>query len=238
MMMKGNLYLLILSMLTCMILPVSAWPPGGFGPGSSFSLVPGSRAWRGDPSTGVFAGDVALLYDINRDGKINLKDNQKAYALQKNTTPGLFLQRGALLKVGFDAVASPPASKLMRNPSFKNYKTVAGLEIKGINLMVGSGKFATFNDEVAACGRILVWLDPSRKTLLLDSANAAVRRVEWRLSEGTVPQFLYLEVVSAGRPGGAYRLTGSVDDSNQHPLMDTLFGLRTSYDHLIINSAN
>jgi len=237
-MMKSTLSLLLLSMLICIPLTVSAFPPGGFGPGWNFSKVPGARAWRGAPGNGVFAGDVTLLYDINLDGKIDLRDNQKAYAVQKSTTPGLFLRRGELLKVGFDAVASQPASKLERDPSFKNYKTVVGLEIKGINLMVASGKFATIEEEIAACGRVLVWLDSSRKTLLLDSAVSAMRRVEWHLSEGTVPPFLYVEAVSAGRPGAAYRLTGSVDDSNQHPLMDKFFGLRTAYDHLIINSAN
>ncbi len=247
--MKASNTLFTIALIAFSVTAMSA-PPATPGVGSASSIsrglagrLPGSNRpgiWNKRPSSGIFAGDVVLFYDANHDGEVDLKDTNKAYAVIKSSTPGLTLRRGVLLKVGFSATARQPwpDTKLVRSPEFRDYKTVAGLEIKGINMMTKSGKFASLKDEIATCGRVLVWLDASRSVLMLDSANQSRRHVEWHLSEGPVPQFVYLEVVAAGRTGGAFRLTGSVDDSNQHVLADKFFGLRTAYDHLIINASN
>jgi hypothetical protein len=236
--MKSNRVLFTLVLLATSVITASAWPPGGFGPSWSFGRIPGGRNWRSTPSSGIFAGNVLLFYDANKDGKVDLKDTNKAYVAKKSLPPGLSLPRGRLLKVGFEAVSSAPVAdeKTVRNPGYQDYKTVAGLEIAGINLMTRSGKFSTPEEERAACGRILVWLDASRSTLIMDSADVNRRSVVWYLSQGPVPQFLYVEAVSTGHSGGVFRLTASVDDSNQSYLMDKLFGRRTAYDHIIVNT--
>lgn len=215
-----------------------AWPPGGFGPGWSFSRVPGSRAWRTMPGNGVFAGDVTLTFDANKDGKISPKDNNKAYLPLKTRTPGTSLWGKDLLKIGFDAIAIQPAPHVTyhRNPGFQDYKTTASLEINGINLLARSGKFASFEEEYNACGRVKVWLDASRTKLLLDSGDYRLRRVEWLLAEGPVPAYVYVEATVPGRAGSAFRLTASVDDSNQNIILDEVLGRRTAYDHVIINA--
>jgi hypothetical protein len=231
------------SIITLAILLLSqseafAWPPGGFGPGWSFSRVPGSRAWRTTPGNGVFAGDVTLTFDANNDGKINAKDNGKSYLPIKTRTPGLPLWGNGLLKLSFDAISIQPApnANYHRNPGFKDYKTVASLEISGINLLARSGKFSSFENEYDACGRVKVWLDAGRTKLLLDSGDYRLRRVEWLLAEGPVPEFLYVEATSPGRSGAAFRLTGSVDDSNQNLVLDNVLGRRTAFDHIIVSA--
>jgi hypothetical protein len=237
--MKPKYSLTSLTVLLLSISSVYAWPPGGFGPGWSFNRVLGARAWRTVPGNGVFAGDVTLTFDANKDGKITAKDNNKAYLPLKTRTPGLSLHGKGLLKVEFEALAIQPPlyANYHRNPSFQDYKTVAGLEINGINLLQRSGKFVSFEEEYNACGRVKVWLDAGRTNLLLDSGDYRHRRVEWLLAEGQVPKYVYVEAVVPGRTGSAFRLTASIDDSNQNVVLDDLVGRRTAYDHLIFNAA-
>jgi hypothetical protein len=236
--MKTKYSIIALAVLLLSQSEAFAWPPGGFGPGWSFSRVPGGRAWRTIPGNGVFAGDVALTYDANKDGKITAKDKNKAYLPLKTRTPGMSLWGKNLLRLGFEATAILPAPhpNNHRQPGFQDYKTIASLEISGINLLARSGKFVSFEEEYNACGRVKVWLDASRTRLLLDSGDYRHRRVEWLLAEGPVPAYIYVETTAPGRAGSAFRLTASVDDSNQNIILDDVLGRKTAYDHIILNA--
>jgi hypothetical protein len=92
---------------------------------------------------------------------------------------------------------------------------VSSLEIRGVNLGRKDGKFATFEDEVATCGRVLVWLDHTKQYLLLDSADPERRRVEWPYSTSVPPERVFVEGVVPTQPGGAFYITMALDDSNR-----------------------
>ena len=230
---------ILLLVVTLAAMNANAWPPGGFGPGWNFNKIPGGQAWRGPIGNGVFAGVVQLTFDANGDGKVTVHDKSRSFVHQKVQTPGIPLLGKGLEPVMFEAEAIQPAPSpnATRSPTFNDHKTVVTLEIQGLNLMNRSGKFESFEDEHEKCGRILIWLDSRRETLLLDSGDYRQRQVEWLLAEGPVPQALYVEAITPGQAGGTFRLTATIDDSNQSALKDKLFGLRPGHDHLLMSAA-
>jgi hypothetical protein len=95
---------------------------------------------------------------------------------------------------------------------------VASLELRGINLANKKGRFSSFEDEVSACGRVLVWLDHTKRHLLLDSSDPARRRVEWPYASSVPPERVFIEGLKSTQPGSAFIVTFELDDSNRHGL--------------------
>jgi hypothetical protein len=109
--------------------------------------------------------------DFNYDGVIDNADPADNGEFQQ-VPPGLVVGVGELTKV-----------ILRIRPYRVDHKGEAAvvLQLDGINRGDVSGKFQTFDEEVASTSQVRVWLEPSRKTLLLDSRDPAKRRVEWTM---------------------------------------------------------
>lgn len=166
---------------------------------SDFHRYYGQRVnmWR-DQERKVAKLDIDT--DMNYDGTIDNDDPADNGAFE-GTPPGLVLGEGELSKV------------LIRLTPYRiDYEgeVVLTLEVAGINRALKSGQFESFEEEVAATGRIRVWKDASRRELLLDSADPEKRFYEWVADEtqypanlpGVYPRLVYVEGVSATGKGG------------------------------------
>jgi hypothetical protein len=148
--------------------------------------------------------------DLNYNGTINNDDPGSNGAFEV-TPPGLIVGEGEMTKI-----------VIRLNPYRIDFtgEMVLTLEVAGVNRAVRSGQFDSFEQEVASTGRIRVWRDPSRRQLLLDSADPERRFVEFVADEthypynlpGVHPRTVYVEGVSAapaakGRNIGAENAT-------------------------------
>jgi hypothetical protein len=118
---------------------------------------------------------------------------------------------------------------------FTYYKTSAILDLRPVNLGHRRGKFKTFADEQARSGRMLVWLDPGRQTLLLDSSDPGRRRVQWPAATSLPPKHVYVEGVSCGDSGTVMMLTLLLDNNNMNPTVDKLFGDKACWDAMMFS---
>ena len=132
--------------------------------------------------------------DMNYDGTIDNDDPADNGAFE-STPPGLMVGTGELTKL------------LIRIRPYRvdfQGDVVVTLEVVGINRAVRSGRFESFDEEVASTGRIRVWADAAQSKLLLDSANPNLRYHEWVADEriypanlpGAFPRLVYVEGVS------------------------------------------
>jgi len=109
--------------------------------------------------------------DFNYDGVIDNADPADNGEFQQ-VPPGLVVGVGELTKV------------ILRIRPYRvdhRGEAVVVLQLDGINRGDVSGKFQTFDEENAATSQIRVWLESSRKTLLLDSRDPGRRRIEWTM---------------------------------------------------------
>ncbi len=138
---------------------------------------------------------IDLDGDFNYDGTIQDDDPEDNGEYQR-TPPGLIIGKDELSKLvlrltpyGIDFTGS----------------AVVSMEIAGINRHAVSGEFESFQDEVSRVGRVRIWTDASRKTLLLDSADPQRRYIEWVLDSElfpaniahTIPKTVYAEGVKS-----------------------------------------
>lgn len=150
--------------------------------------------------------------DLNYDGIISNEDPADNGAFQ-NTPPGLVVGVGELTKL-----------VLRLTPYRIDYQgnVVVSIEVAGINRAVASGRFGSFEEEKASTGRIRVWKDAAKTTLLLDSGRADMLTHEFVMDAttypanlpGTVPRTLYVEGVSTAGSGGAKGGLGGAYDGD------------------------
>jgi hypothetical protein len=133
--------------------------------------------------------------DLSYDGVIDGSDPADGGAFEQ-TPPGLVIGTGELSRF------------LVRvNPYRIDFEgsAVLTLEVAAINRDAVSGRFDSFDQEVAATGRIRVWKNADCKELLLDSADPQKRFVEWVADHraypanlpSIYPRFFYVEGVKA-----------------------------------------
>jgi hypothetical protein len=187
---------------------------------------------------------IAKLFikmDNNYDGTIDIADPADGGAF-KSTPPGCMLGVGELSKC------------LIRlNPYRVEFdgEIVVTLEVAGINRGDESGEFRSFEEEQASVGHVRVWADPSKKQLLLDSADPHRRFVEWLPKWNTypynlpneVPRIVFVEGTSVSpRYLGdlrllitiAQRVPGSKREDYLESRKKLLKGFRTSFDHILL----
>jgi len=193
------------------------------------------------PSQDRSLGTVKISGDTNYDGYLDAGDYDPNSNIKRNP-PGLIVGTRELARIDLSVIhnasrqtASQPGSPGSPNLKFLYFKTSAILDLRPINLGHRRGNFKSFEEEQSRCGRVRVWLDPSRTTLLLDSADAGKRRVEWPASSSLPPKHVYVEGVSVGDSGTVMLLTLLLDNNNLSPTADKLFGEKACWDAMMLS---
>jgi hypothetical protein len=203
---------------------INAYAFGGFGLGVGYFPIQ-------DRSLGF----VSIIADINYDGHLGGGDNDPANNIKRNP-PGLIVGKRELARVDLSVVHN---TQRQTNGSpklkFLYYKTAAILDLRPVNLGHRRGDFKSYAEEQARSGRMLVWLDPNRTTLLLDSADPERRRVQWPAASSLPPKHVYVEGVSCGDSGTVMMLTLLLDDTNLSPTADKLWGERACWDAMMFS---
>ena len=193
------------------------------------------------PSQDRSLGTVKISGDTNYDGLLDYGDLDANINLKRNP-PGLVVGTRELARVDLSVVhnASLQTSNFPGSPGspklkFLYYKTSVILDLRPVNLGHRRGNFKSFEDEQSRSGRMRIWLDPSRTTLLLDSADPGKRRVEWPASSSLPPKHVYVEGVSVGDSGTVMMLTLLLDNNNLSPTADKLFGEKACWDAMMLS---
>ncbi len=206
---------------------------------SSFHKYFGQRMnnWR---DTERAIAKIDLDADMNYDGVINNNDPQDGGAFEA-TPPGLQVGVGELTKV------------ILRILPYRvdfDGEVVITLEVAGINRASAKGEFASFDDEKANTGRMRVWKEPSRKTLLLDSADPQKRTVEFTSQyrvypynlPTTIPRAVYVEGIKPSNMfigdlrlllSCSHRAVGSASQDFAESRKKLLKSFRSSFDHIL-----
>lgn len=182
-------------------------------------------------------GSVSISSDINYDGFLNGADSDPGNNIKRNP-PGLIVGTREMARIDLSVVhnsARQVSSSGSPTMKFLYYKTAAILDLRPVNLGHRRGSFKSFAEEQARSGRMLVWLDPTRQTLLLDSSDPARRRVEWPAASSLPPKHVYVEGVSCGDSGTVMMLTLLLDDTNLSPTVDKLFGEKACWDAMMLS---
>ena len=182
---------------------------GGFGSGNFYNHSPANP----------YMGTAEIKADVNYSSVIDLGDKMMGKDAKFNPG-GLLIGAGELTKLLLNIQPNGERNPTIGEPSTKMpfHILVGSLELRGVNLGHRKGKFKNFEEEVATCGRLLVWLDHTRKHLLLDSADPARRRVAWPYANSLPPERVFVEGVTPTQPGGAFIVTLELDDSNRRGL--------------------
>lgn len=180
-------------------------------------------------------GRVSITADTNYDGYLNSTDVDVSPNIKRNP-PGLIVGTRELARVDLSVIHNTARQSPTGSPELKflYYKTSAILDLRPVNLGSRRGRFKSFEDEQSRSGRMLVWLEPTRKTLLLDSADPARRRVQWPAATSLPPQHVYVEGVACGDSGTVMMLTLLLDNNNLTPTVDKLFGEKASWDAMML----
>ena len=215
------------ALITCLATSQADAQWGAWGGGMGYRSW-GHRYWAPE------IGKVRLTVDINYSGTIRGLEGTNE---QKRNPYGLVIGTNEMTK--FQILCEPNQS---RRPSIGEpperlpfYKLVCSLDIKGVNLADPKGRFNSFEEEVAQCGRILVWLDSSRRYLLLDSADPARRHVDWPYAMSVPPSRVYIQALSDTMPGAAFLVTLELDDSNLNGICRH-FGDLASWDRVLVTA--
>lgn len=218
-----------------------------FGPQGLSGLGPGWRgwsAWGGGYAIGQwyhtrpsspYLGRAEIKADVNYSSGIDRHDHDLGKDAKFNPY-GLMLGSGELTKLLLTAAPNGDRNVTVGEPRVQLPfpVLVASLEVRGINLGHRKGRFASFEQEVATCGRVLVWLDHNRKYLLLDSADPARRRVEWPFASSIPPERVFVEGVTPTQPGGAFIVTLELDDSKRNPISAFFYSEPAVWDRQLI----
>lgn len=144
-------------------------------------------------STNKRLAKIDLDGDFNYDGTVVNSDPSDNGSFQQ-TPPGLVLGQGELTKL------------VLRLKPYKvefDGEAIVTLEVGGVNRHVRDGLYETFKEEASNSGRIRIWLEKEKKTLLIDSGDPEKRFFEWRVPQerytahlpGVVPRKVYVEGV-------------------------------------------
>jgi hypothetical protein len=195
---------------------------GGFGPGFAYqgwgNYYPYAYYFSPNPYS-PYLGKVKIEGDVDYNKKIDSQDAALGNHPKKNPY-GLVIGAGELTKLILTTQPNPDRQVQVGKPKVKLPFPilVASLEVRGINLGHKRGRFASFEDEVAASGRVLVWLDHTKRHLLLDSSDPARRRVEWPYANSVPPERVFVEGIVPSQPGSAFIVTLTLDDTNRKGL--------------------
>ncbi|MGJ8642148.1 MAG: hypothetical protein ACSHX9_01970 [Luteolibacter sp.] len=178
--------------------------------------------------------------DLNYDGVVSNEDPGDNGSFEA-TPPGLVVGVGELSKL-----------VVRLSPYRIDYQgnVVVTIEVAGINRSVASGRFESFEEELASVGRIRVWQDAKKSKLLLDSGNSNKMTHEFIMDAskypanlpGTVPRTLYVEgVSSSGAYAGdvrllttvSYREEGTTAESYPESRKKAIKQFRTTFDHIL-----
>ncbi len=207
---------------------------------NSFHKYYGQRInnWR---DTERAIAKVDMDADVNYDGVINNNDPQDGGAFEA-TPPGLQIGVGEMSKV------------ILRVIPYRvdfDGEVVVTLELAGINRSSPKGEFASFDEEKANTGRIRVWREPTRKNLLLDSADPRRRHVEFTSQyrvypynlPNEIPRVVYVEGVKASSPyigdlrlllTCSHRAPGTTPQSFAESRKTLLKSFRSTFDHILL----
>ncbi len=217
------------------------WSPGwgGWGRGVG-GWGSGWRSWNRPgqlppTSSTSLLGRVAIEGDVNYSGEIDLGDYRMGKEAKFNPH-GLIIGAGEMAKLRLTCEPNAARNRTTGEPrvDMEFYRLVASMEIQGINLGDRYGRFASFEEEMANCGRVLVWLDHTRNLLLLDSANPEMRRVEWPYASTVPPKRVFVEAVEPSAGGSAFIVTMELDDSNRKGL-SKMFSEPAVWDRQLIS---
>jgi|GEM_PF-2049433 len=215
------------------------WGPawGGWGPGwgswgPGWSWPGGSWNWQ-EPTNPI--GRVKIEGDVNYSGKIDNLDIYMGNEPKRNPY-GLIIGAGEMTKLILTCQPNAYRQPNVGEPKVRMdfYKLVSILEVRGVNLADRKGRFATFEEEIANSGRVLVWLDHTRRYLLLDSSDPTRRRVEWPWASSVLPERVFVEAVETTQPGAALIVTLELDDSNVTGIR-RIFGEPAMWDRQMIS---
>lgn len=180
-------------------------------------------------------GRVSLSGDTNYDGYLDSADIEAGGNIKRNP-PGLIIGRRELARVDLSVVHN---TALQTNGSpdlkFNYYKTAVTLDLRPVNLGHRRGRFKSYEEEQSRSGRVLVWLDRARTSLLLDSSDPERRRVQWPAATSLPPKHVYVEGVAQGDSGTVMMLTLLLDNNNLSPVADKLFGDKASWDAMMFS---
>lgn len=203
---------------------VNVYAFGGFGFGLGYF-----------PDQDRSLGHVTITADTNYDGRLDSTDNIAGPNVKRNP-PGLIIGARELARVDLSVVHNTSLQTGgAPDLKFLYYKCSAILDLRPINLGNRHGRFKSFQEEQSRSGRVLVWLEPTRKTLLLDSSDPERRRVQWPSSSSLPPKHVFVEGVSPGDSGTVMMLTMLLDNNNLSPVADKLFGEKASWDALMLS---
>lgn len=180
-------------------------------------------------------GRVQIQGDVNFSSQIDEGDAAMGNEPKRNPH-GLIIGAGEMTKLILTCQPNAYRQRQVGEPKVKMdfYKLVSVLEVKGVNLGDKKGRFSSFEDEIASCGRVLVWLDSTRRQLLLDSSDPTRRRVEWQWASSVPPERVFVEGVAPTQPGGALIVTLELDDSNKQGI-SKWFGEPAIWDRQLIS---
>ncbi len=195
-----------------------------------FGMMPGSKLAKSLKRI----SKIDLDGDLNYDGSISNYDDTDG-GLGESVPPGLQVGVGELTKI------------VVRFKTYENdYPGIlfVKLDVAGIDRFAQNGKYASVEQEMQSTGRIRVWGDFDRKTLLVDSGDAGKRSFEWKVDKnelksglpGVIPRVLYIEGVEASKTfEGDVRLLMS----SSHALSEGGGRLpssiyHTAHDHLLL----
>lgn len=206
---------------------------------SSFHKYYGQRInnWR---DTERAIAKIDMDADVNYDGVINNNDPQDGGAFE-STPPGLQIGVGEMSKV------------ILRVIPYRvdfDGEVVITLEMAGINRASPKGEFSSFDEEKASTGRVRVWKEAARKTLLLDSADPQHRYVEFTSQyrvypynlPNEIPRAVYVEGVKASTPfigdlrllfTCSHRAPGTTPQSFAESRKTLLKSFRSTFDHML-----
>lgn len=208
-------------------------PGWGWGPGYGMGYPYGY--WNYPHPVSPFIGRVKIEGDVNYSTTIDGVDAALGNEAKRNPN-GLIIGAGEMTKLLLTCEPNADRQSTVGEPKVRLPfpVLVASLELRGINLADKKGRFASFEEEVAACGHVLVWLDHTKRYLLLDSSDPARRRVEWPYASSVPPERVFVEGLSPTQPGSAFIVTMELDDSNRHGLCK-IFGEPAIWDRQMIS---
>lgn len=227
----------IIALVSCFSTPDAKAQWGAWGSGYGFGGWGGG--WGGWGYGGWYGvnpalGEVKIDVDINFSGTIDYADRSLGNAEKRNPW-GLVIGTNEMTKLMLKCKPNQDRRPSIGEPTTRMdfYKLVASLEVQGVNLADKKGRFKSYEEEVAHCGRVLVWLDSSRHYLLLDSSDPTRRRVEWPYASSVPPERVYVQAVAPTAPGSAFLVTYELDDSNKKC---KIFGEPAIWDRVLVSA--
>lgn len=194
-----------------------------------FGMQPGSKLQKSLKPL----SKIDMDGDLNYDGVISNYDSTDNGS-REDIFPGLQIGVGELTKL------------VIRYKTYeKDYPghLFVQLTVSGVNRFSANGKYSTDEEELDSIGRIKVWAEKDKKTLLLDSGDASKRVAEWKVDKdslkvglpGPLPRTVYVEGVGASQKfeGDLRLLISSSHSLSEGEARSPSSIYRTAFDHML-----